>query len=308
MTKSIDPTDLYTLMRTPDLIDPVLIVHFDGWIDAGQSGGLAVRHLVEATGADPLVEFDTEWLLDHRARRPTLHIADGVNAGVDWPTIEITAGRDSNDRDVLILSGAEPDHNWRSFVTAIVGLADRFGVRRAVSLGAYPAAVPHTRSSRLTVTSPTVDLARSNEPRATLDVPAGMSAVLEQALDAAGIEALTLWAQVPHYIPPGPYPAATQALLEGLVEAAGVKVDLGTFGEQALVTRNRLDDLVADEDSHQTMLGELERQHDQYGHDGETLPTSDELAAEVEQFLRAQDDEPESDSDGTDTNDGEDTE
>jgi len=296
MTKAVEPTDLYTVLRTPDLIDPVLIVHFDGWIDAGVSAGNAVRHLIEVTGADPLVEFDTEWLLDHRARRPTMHIVDGVNAGVDWPTIEIATGRDSNDRDVLILSGAEPDHNWRAFTAAIVGLADRFGVRRVVAMGAYPAAVPHTRSSRLTITSPTVDLARSNEPQATLDVPAGMAAVLEQALDAAGLEALTMWAQVPHYIPPGPYPAATQALIEGLEETAEVSAPSGDLGEKALATRNRLDELVSDEASHKAMLSELERQHDQYGHDGETLPTSDELAAQVEQFLRSQDDDS-SDSD-----------
>lgn len=293
MTKAVDPSELYTVLRTPDLIDPVLIVHFDGWIDAGVSAGAAVRHLITATGADPLVEFDTEWLLDHRARRPTMHIIDGVNAGIDWPTIELSAGRDTNDRDVLVLHGAEPDHNWRAFTAAIVDLADRFGARRAVALGAYPAAVPHTRPSRLTITSPTVDLARSNETEASLDVPAGMAAVLEQAFDAAGLEALTLWAQVPHYIPPGPYPAATQALIEGLEESAGVSVPSGELGERALTTRNRLDELVSDEESHKAMLSELERQHDRYGHDGETLPTSDELAAEVEQFLRSQDDEPE---------------
>lgn len=303
MTKAVEPTELYTVLRTPDLIDPVLVVHFDGWIDAGVSAGTAVRHLVEVTGADPLVEFDTEWLLDHRARRPTMHIVDGVNAGVDWPRIEIATGRDSNDRDVLILHGAEPDHNWRAFTTAVVDLADRFGVRRVVSMGAYPAAVPHTRPTRLTITSPTVDLARSNEPRATIDVPAGIAAVLEQAFDAAGLEALTIWAQVPHYIPPGPYPAATQALVEGLEEAAGVSVASGELGERALATRNLLDELVSDEAAHKAMLAELERQHDQYGHDGTTLPTSDELAAEVEQFLRSQDDDvpPDDDENGGST-------
>lgn len=292
MSVPTDPSEIYTVLRTPDLIDPVLVVHFDGWIDAGMSAGQAVRHLVETTGAEPLVQFDTEYLLDHRARRPIMHIVDGVNAGVDWPTIEITTGRDTNDRDLLILSGAEPDHNWRTFVDAVVELAEGFGVRRVVALGAYPAAVPHTRPSRLTITSPTVDLARSNEPRATLDVPAGMAAVLEQAFDAAGIESMTMWAQVPHYIPAGPYPAASQALIEGLGETAHVSVGVGALGELALATRNRLDQLVSDEDSHQQMIGELERQHDQFAHDGETLPTSDELAEEVENFLRSQDEDP----------------
>ena len=289
MTKAIDPTEIYTVLRTPDLIDPVLVVHFDGWIDAGMSAGLAVRHLIEVTGADRLVEFDTEWLLDHRARRPTMHIVEGVNAGIDWPTIELRAGRDANGRDVMILSGAEPDHNWRAFMTAVVGLTNRFGARRVIALGAYPAAVPHTRPSRLTVTSPTVDLARSNEPRATLDVPAGITSALEHVFTAAGLDAMTLWVQVPHYIPAGPYPAATQALVEGLDEAGGISVSTGALGENAIAGRNRLDELIADEETHQTLVNELERRHDRFSHEGETLPTSDELAAEFEKFLRDHD-------------------
>ena len=291
MSRRAEPADLYTVVRIPDLLDPVLIVHFDGWIDAGQSAAAAAQHLAQATGAEPIVRFDTEWLLDHRARRPTMHIVEGVNAGIDWPTIEMTAGRDLDDHDVVVLRGAEPDHNWRTFIDAVLGLADQLGVRRVVGLGAYPAAVPHTRAARLTITSPTVDLARSNEPRATLDVPAGVAATIEAAADAAGLEAFTMWAQVPHYIPAATYPPATLALVEGLAESAGVRVDTGRLSEMALAARNRLDQLIAGEDAHKDMLAELERRHDEMTPSTETLPTSDELAAQIEQFLRSQDED-----------------
>lgn len=291
MAARIEPDDLYRVLRAPDLLDPVLVVHLDGWIDAGQSAHAAAEHLIEATAAEPIVEFDTEWLIDHRARRPIMHIVEGVNASIDWPTIEISAGRDDADHDLLILSGAEPDHNWRAFVAAVIGLCERFGVRRMIGMGAYPAAVPHTRASRLTITSPTVDLARSNEPRATLDVPAGMAAVLEQAAVKAELEALTLWAQVPHYIPTGPYPGAALALVEGLADAGDITVGTGRLPEKSLATRNRLDELVAGEDAHGQMLAELEKRHDELSPAEDTLPTSDELAAEVEQFLRDHDEE-----------------
>lgn len=302
MTKALDPHDLYTIVRTPDLIDPVMVVHFDGWIDAGQSAGLAARHLIEVTGAELLAPFDSEWLLDHRARRPIMHILDGVNTSIDWPKIELLAGRDENDRDVLILSGAEPDHNWRAFTTAVVELADRFGVQRVIGMGAYPAAVPHSRASRLTITSPAVGLARSNAGQATLDVPAGIAAVLEHGFHDAGLDALTLWAQVPHYIPAGPYPAATQALIEGLRDSGDLAVSIGTLAEAALSTRNRLDDLIGAESSHQEMLAELEQQYDELDPSTETLPTSDELAEQVEQFLRSHDDTEGSGESDDDTN------
>ncbi|MDE0700494.1 MAG: PAC2 family protein [Acidimicrobiaceae bacterium] len=293
MSPAIDPEQLYRVLRTPDVVDPVLLVHFDGWVDAGRGARTAIRHIGNVTEAEKLAEFDTECLLDYRAHRPTLHIVNGINADIDWPVIELSAGSDSDDCDVLILSGAEPDHNWRAFVEAVLGLAKRFGVRRLVSLGAYPAAVPHTRATRLTITSPTPELVRANQSGATLDVPAGMAAAIEAAFTAAGIPSLSLWAQVPHYIAAAPYPSASLALIEGLVDAAGIRIDSGSLSEHALTIRNQLDALIAEDADHSQTIAQLERHHDEFNSgpistEG-TLAISEELGAQFERFLQAQD-------------------
>lgn len=291
MSRRAETGDLYTVLRTPDLDEPVLLVHFEGWIDAGQSAEAAARHLLRELDAEPLVRFDTEWLLDHRARRPTMHVVDGVNTGLDWPSIEIVAGRDADDNDVLLLHGAEPDHNWRTFVDAVVELAVRFRVRRMVGLGTYPAATPHTRPARLSITAATPELAASIEfASATLDVPAGIESALELAMHAAGVPAMGLWAQVPHYVSTSPYPGAVLALIEGLADAAEVQVAAGDLAEQTMANRRRLDELVTGEPSHAEMLAELERHHDETTDVESDMPSSDELAAEVEQFLRDHDD------------------
>ncbi len=294
MSPAIEPEQLYRVLRTPDIVDPVLLLHFDGWVDAGRGAKTAVRHISNVTGAETLAEFDTEHLLDYRAHRPTLHIVNGINADIDWPVIELSAGRDSDDRDVLILNGAEPDHNWRSFVEAVLELSRRFGVRRLVSLGAYPAAVPHTRSTRLTVTSPTPELVRANHTGATLDVPAGVAAVIEAAFTSAGIDSLSLWAQVPHYIAAAPYPAAALSLIEGLEAAAGISIDSGDLSTHALTIRNQLDALIAEDEDHARTIAQLERHHDEFNSSGigaeGTLAISEELGAQFERFLQAQDD------------------
>ena len=80
--------------------------------------------------------------------------------------------------------------------------------------------------------------------------------------------------------------------MEGLAQSADLHVGAGQLPEQSLATRNRLDQLVAGEESHTQMLAELEKRHDELSPSDETLPTSDELAAQVEQFLREQEDEP----------------
>jgi len=208
MTHPVEPDDLYTLLRTPDLRRPVLLVHFEGWIDAGQSAAVAMKHILSEINPRPIATFDTEWLIDHRARRPVMHLIDGINTAIDWPKIDLVGGHDREGNDVLVLSGAEPDHNWRSFTAAAVALALRFNVRRMVGLGAYPAAVPHTRPCRLSVTATAAELAIGDYANASLDVPAGVESALEKAFELAGVESLGLWAQVPHYVLNAPYPAA----------------------------------------------------------------------------------------------------
>ncbi|MBQ88564.1 MAG: hypothetical protein CL433_06965 [Acidimicrobiaceae bacterium] len=284
------PEDLYTLHGSPTLQDPVLLIHLTGWIDAGLCAREATETILGQIAPVTVAEFETEWLLDHRARRPTMHIVEGVNVGLDWPEITLVSGRDATGNDVLVLHGAEPDHNWRSFCDAVVSLSQRFGVRRVIGLGSYPASSPHTRPSRLSVTAATPDLASLGFTPATLDVPAGMQAALEMAHHAAGIESVGLWAQVPHYISGAHYPAASLALIDGLVGAAGVVLDSSQLAADALATRNRLDDLVDDDSSNRDMLAALEKQYDDLVEAEAEMATSDDLTDELEAFLRSQND------------------
>jgi len=42
MSPAIDPEQLYRVLRTPDVVEPVLLVHFDGWVDAVPPEGSAI--------------------------------------------------------------------------------------------------------------------------------------------------------------------------------------------------------------------------------------------------------------------------
>src|SRR4029453_11027347 len=97
----------------------------------------------------PVASFDADPHLDHRARRPAMLLQDGVLASLTWPAIELRAASDAAGNDLLLLVGAEPDHQWRAFTRAIVELALELDTRMVVGLGAYPAPVPHTRPARL---------------------------------------------------------------------------------------------------------------------------------------------------------------
>lgn len=286
----------------PDLDAPALFVMLSGWIDASGAAAAAMSTLQAACDTRPLVTFDGDTFVDYRARRPTMELREGINTRLVWPTIELHVGRDAAGRDVLALVGPEPDTAWRLFARTVGEIAVELGVRIGVGLGAYPFAAPHTRPPRLSTSSPTVELSTSLPYlRNSVDVPAGMGAALEHALHDRGIPAIGLWAQVPHYLGTMSYPAASAALLDGLAAVTGVSVDTTLLTTEAAVQRERVDQLVAGNREHQAMLEQLEQVHDadvaatgvggstgSGGLSGDDLPSADELAAEVERYLRDQ--------------------
>ncbi len=156
-----------------------------------------------------------------------------------------------------------------------------------VGMGAYPAAVPHTRPTRLSCTAGSPELAgRLEFLTATIEVPAGAQAVIEMDAGRAGIPAVGIWAQVPHYLSGSTYPPAAEALLAGVAELTGMDFDNGLLAESSLAARSRLDDLVARNPEHVTMLEALEAAYDDLHDIRGQLPDGEQLAAELERFLR----------------------
>jgi hypothetical protein len=279
-----------------------MVVALEGWIDAGLGAANAMSALVTGADAETVAAFDADRLLDHRARRPIMHLVNGLITGLTWPAIELRAGTDSAGRDVLLLVGAEPDFEWQAFSEEVVDLAEEFDCRMVVTLGAYPAPVPHTRDTNLAITTSSSDLSDQlhGYVRGTLDVPGGIHAVLDVACNDAGIPAAGLWAQVPHYVASMPYPAASVALLEGLATLCGLSAHLGDLPADARATRLRLDELVADNPQHQAMVTQLEEFVDQGLGDQveeaptigfDRIPSGDELAAELQEFLQQRGDD-----------------
>lgn len=281
---------LFELHERPDVAAPVLVVALDGWIDAGLGMASATSAILEKTEMTTVATFDTDNLLDHRARRPTMQLVDGIQESLSWPSIELRLGHDTKGTDALFLLGAEPDHTWRAFSTAVADLALEFDVRLVAGLGAYPAPVPHTRPTQIVATASTRELAQAvGFVPGRIDVPGGVHAAIVQQCADVGLPAVGLWAQVPHYSAAMPYPAAGAALLDALARHAGLQFDAAELRDQATQTRSKLDELVANSEEHVAMVHQLEEQVDAVEDAGAmTLLSGDELAAEVEKFLRDQ--------------------
>jgi PAC2 family len=291
-------TSVRWLDAAPQLDDPVLLVMLSGWIDAAGAAARAIEAIGEESAASPFVTFDDDVYIDYRARRPLMELRDGLNTVLQWSHINLAAGHDQTGHDLLLLTGPEPDMAWHRFADAAGDLAVELGVSKMVGFGAYPFTAPHTRTPRVSVTSPSQDvLARVPFLRTSVDVPGGMVAVLEHAMHDRDIPSLSVWAQVPHYITTAAYPAASVALIDALRDAADVVIDGTDVRQESVALRQRLDQLVAGNEDHQRMVTQLEQLYDAADDDASTtglgstleMRSGDELAAELEQFLRDQD-------------------
>jgi len=287
---------LYEVHQRPELDQPALVIAPDGWIDAGLAGGGAMAALLKGVDTELVATFDSEEFIDYRARRPMSVMEDGVYQDLTWPRIELRAGRDDDGHDVLVLVGPEPDSRWKAFTGAVTELAGMFGARLLVGMAGFPAPVPHTRTAPLAASASSAELALSvGVVPGTLQVPAGILAALGERLGAEGVPTIGLWARVPHYAAGMPYPDASIQLLDGLARVTGVKVDAPDLREAAGETHRRLDELASNSAQHRTLIRQLEAQFDAEVENQSAvaagwanLPSGDELAAELEKFLRDQ--------------------
>lgn len=269
---------MYQLEDPGTLTAPALIVAFDGWVSAGSAGTATVEHLA---GEEPVIAtFDGDQLFDYRANRPVAGYLEGVLTDLSFPEVTLRK-RSLGDRDLLLLSGTEPNWNWQAFGSQIADLAGRLGVTEHVSLGGIPWATPHTRPTSIVETASASEHLSpdADHPEGRLRVPAAAVSIVERAMMDRGFPTFGFWARVPHYVGTTYWPAVF-ALVERVSTHLGVTVPFGSLLDQAAEQRRVLDDLIEDQPQAKAIVEQLEALFDQEGN-----VSGQELAAEIERFL-----------------------
>lgn len=270
-----------------DLVAPTVVVALDAWVDAGAASTTAAKALADE--AAPIVAtFESDLLYDYRARRPTLEILNGRPQSLAWPDLSFRRVR-LGERDLIILTGPEPDFRWRELADDLASLARQLEVEQWISLGAIPAAVPHTRSVPVLGTESVPGLLRGSVtpgPQGLLRVPSAAISVLDIAVAEAGIPSLGYFAQIPHYIS-GEYAPAAVALVEALATHLDVELPVASLRAEGELIRARLDTATAVDEKTRAYVERLEEMVDEA-----RLPEGDELISEIERFLRERGSEP----------------
>jgi hypothetical protein len=293
-------TDPLMMFEEPSgLRQPILILAFSGWNDAAESATTAARFLGQLWSSQPLASIDPEEFYHFGLSRPYVRFkADSRNEReIIWPSTDFSLSRPpALDRDLIVGVAIEPHLKWRTYCGAVLDLAKRSGATLILTLGALLAEVPHTRPVRLTGSAYDPELAAKLGVRPTrYEGPTGIVGVLNTLCREEGLPTASLWANVPHYVSGIENPKAALALVRRVLTVLGAETDLSELVEATRQFEGNLAEVVGQNAKIADYVKTLEGKESEDAEavepvagQGDELPPSADLVAEIEQFLRQQ--------------------
>jgi proteasome assembly chaperone (PAC2) family protein len=279
----------------PQLRSPILVAAFAGWNDAASAATTALETAAVDLESQVVARIDPEEFFDFQVNRPSIRLSDGQARHVDWPQNTLVAVKvPSAERDLVLLSGTEPNLRWRTFSAAILDAAQELGVEMMVTLGALIADVAHSHPVPITGLASDPDLVeRLGLSRSNYEGPTGIVGILHDQCRQRGMASASLWAAVPHYVAAVPNPKAALALLRRLEGLTGIAVEASELEEAMDRFDEQVDRAVDSNPDIRDLVTRLEAEHrDTFG-DGEDVPSGDAIAQEFQRFLRQRGTEPE---------------
>ncbi|HTX55361.1 MAG TPA: PAC2 family protein [Candidatus Baltobacteraceae bacterium] len=284
------PSPLQIESLPGDLRSPILVVAFAGWNDAAESATNAARFLCRSWPVRHVATIQPEEFYHFGLTRPEVRFRPGTQIrDVHWPTTDFFLSEEpALARDVIVGVGIEPHLKWQTFCGHILTVARQAGVSLVITLGALLADVPHTRPIRISGVASDGDLRRRFRTTPTgYEGPTGILGVLNDACRRHALPAVSLWANVPHYVSEVSNPHAVQALAQRIFEFLGWSADIAELTQAAAEFDLQLSRIMELKPEVAKYIRELEHREET---PDEPSPAGDasELIREVEQFLRQQ--------------------
>ncbi|MEP6479933.1 MAG: PAC2 family protein [Rhodoglobus sp.] len=293
-----DPAGLYEISTEPVDVPAGLhlIAALTGFADAGSAVSQLSEYLLDTLEHRVVAEFDNDALLDYRARRPMIYFDQDHLSDYRPAQLKLHLATDEIGQEFLLLTGYEPDFQWERFIAAVMQLVETYQVKDTTWVHAIPMPVPHTRPISVTVSGNRTDLIDAMSVwKPHTQVPANALHLLEYRLQEVGESVVGFVLLIPHYLADTEYPAAAVTSLESVSAATGLIFPTDRLREENRDFLGKIDGQVANNPELARLVGTLEERHDSYmednplrspltDEDGE-LPTADEIAAELQNFL-----------------------
>ena len=286
--------------KIPALRNPVMLIAFSGWNDAAEAATGAASHILGAwtdaehaindqVGVVPelIADIDPEEFYDFQVNRPIVDIDESQIRSLTWPGAQIFGLATPNfDFDFIIVRGVEPSMKWKTFTHDLLDLADDLEVQTIITLGSMLADAPHSRPITVTGSGAHPELAkRLGVEVSSYEGPTGILGVIADASLRRGLDAISLWAAIPHYASNSPSPKATLALINAVEDFLEISLPQGDLHADSLEWESEVDELAREDSDVAEYVKALEESKD-----SALLSdvSGEDLARELERFLRRQ--------------------
>jgi len=271
-----------------------MVVAFSGWNDAAEAATGAVSHIL-GCWTDPsftvipelIADLDSEEFYDFQVNRPMISVDDSKIRSLTWPGTQVFGlATPDLDFDFVIVRGVEPSMKWKTFVKDVLDLADDLEISMIITLGSMLADAPHTRPITVSGSGANPEIAkRLGVEVSSYEGPTGILGALQDGCIRRGIDAVSLWAAVPHYASGSPSPKATLALVNALEDFLDIDIPQGELPDSSLEWEKDVNDLAQEDTEVAEYVKALEESKD-----ASDLPdvSGESIARELERFLRRQ--------------------
>ncbi|MFP6888909.1 MAG: PAC2 family protein [Nitrospinota bacterium] len=283
----------------PELRDPMFVLAFEGWNDAARSATIAARFLINQYKGKRFAWFGPDEFFQYSDQRPLVRLDRDGNRKISWPENAFYYCKHPDlSRDLVVCVGVEPQLRWKTFSQDVLELVQVCKSRLAVTMGALLAGLSHTEPPELVCLATDPSLADRTGVAATkYEGPTGIVGVIHTQFQNARIPAVSLWANIPHYISSLPNPKAAHALLDRLGATGEVRFDLSELQKSVDQFDSQIKEAIEDRPEIARLLSQtdllnvraekdLDEDEEAQGTEPEELPSGEELADEIQSFFR----------------------
>jgi len=224
----------FNIYEEPELKEPLLVLGFRGWADAGRISSGSVGYLIRKLGARRFGEIIPYDFYILQNSRPLGWIEEGIIRKIEWPSTELFYYKNTGGNDLIFLLGDEPNFRPNEYVEAIIDLAGFYKVRRIYIIGGVVTPEVSTIGEQ-----PVEAVVGDQKLKDELEehgigyvtygssrqlAPVGIHSLLVLACQKRGIDAISLWGQAPPSA--SVYPRSICTMLEKLIEMLKINIDL----------------------------------------------------------------------------------
>ncbi len=272
-----------------------MIAAFGGWNDAAAAASSAVVYIGEQFGARRVASMDPEEFYDFQATRPLIDLTSSETSSIMWPEVELLVARPPDGpHDLLLVAGAEPSMRWQTFSRALLDAAEtaQGEARGAAGVACSPTWSTATRcASRACPPTPRSSAASASATPAT-PAPRASSACCTTTPWSAAWRRCPSGRRSPTTPPGSPTPRAAWRWCAPSTPSPASAWTWASWRRPPPPSRARWPGRSRPSracaswwSSWRTPPGRAEEEPTDDG----PLPTGDELAAELERFLRERD-------------------